>query len=430
MTLSDTQKPTRVRYWVAVMLFITVVINYLDRNNISTTVVAMKEEFGIGNVEMGWVLAGFGWTYALFQIPGGWLVDRMTPRVFYPILLVLWSLATLSMSWVGSVLGLIVLRALVGMLEAPSYSINNQVVSAWFPDKERAGAIGFFISAQFIGPAFLTGGLIWLESVYGWRSVFYITGAAGLIWGIIWWFVYRGPRESQLANRAEIEEIKAGGALVDFGAADRKMPAVLKLDDFITVFKYKKLWGVYLGQFAVTSSQYFFLLWFPTYLIEYRGLTDFRTGLYASIPFFGAFLGALCSGFLSDKMLRSGFSIGAARKTPIITGLLISSVVVLANYVESTELAVLFFTIALFGNGLASIGWSLISTVAPQKLIGLTGGTFNGISNLSGIVTPAVIGYLAANGNFAPGLVYIAVVALLGVCSYVFLIGKLEPVER
>ena len=429
MTSTGAQKPTHFRYWIAVMLFITVVINYLDRNNISTTVVAMKDEFGVGNVEMGWVLAGFGWTYALFQIPGGWLVDRMTPRVFYPILLVLWSLATLGMAFVSTIAGLFVLRALVGMLEAPSYSINNQVVSSWFPNKERAGAIGFFISAQFIGPAFLTGLLIWFEHTFGWRSVFYVIGAAGLAWGILWWYVYRGPRESKVANKAEIEEIKAGGALVDFGAADRKMPAKFKWDDIVTVFKYKKLWGVYLGQFAVTSSQYFFLLWFPTYLVEYRGLTDFKTGIYASIPFMGAFFGALCSGFLSDKMLRSGFSIGAARKTPIIAGLLISSIVVMANYVESTEIAIVFFTIALFGNGLASIGWSLISTVAPQRLIGLTGGTFNGISNLSGIVTPMVIGYLASGGNFAPGLVYIAVVALLGVCSYVFLIGKLESVE-
>ena len=313
MTLAGTSKPTRHRYWIAVMLFITVVINYLDRSNISTTVVAMKEEFGMDNGQMGLVLSAFGWTYALGQIPGGWLVDRMTPRVFYPILLVLWSLATLSMSFVGTMMGFFILRALVGALEAPSYSINNQVVSSWFPNKERASAVGFFISAQFIGPAFLTGLLFWLEANYGWRSVFYATGAIGLVWGILWYFIYRGPRESRAANQAEIDEIQAGGALVDFGAAHRKMPAVLRLDDFITVFKYKKLWGVYLGQFAITSSQYFFLTWFPTYLIEYRHLSNLKTGIYASIPFMGAFFGALCSGFVSDFMLRRGYSLSTAR---------------------------------------------------------------------------------------------------------------------
>jgi ACS family D-galactonate transporter-like MFS transporter len=430
MTLSGAQKPTRYRYFVAVMLFITVVINYLDRSNISTTVVAMKNEFGMDNGQMGLVLSAFGWTYALGQIPGGWLVDRMTPRVFYPILLILWSLATLSMSFVGTMASFFLLRALVGALEAPSYSVNNQVASSWFPNKERGSVVGFFISAQFIGPAFLTGLLFWLEANYGWRSVFYATGGIGLLWGILWGIIYRGPRESKMANQAEIEEIQAGGALVDFGAADRKMPAKFRWADIATVFKYKKLWGVYLGQFAITSSQYFFLTWFPTYLMEYRHLSNLKTGIYASIPFMGAFFGALCSGFVSDFMLRRGFSLSTARKAPIITGLLISSVIIVANYVESTEIAVLFFTIALFGNGLASIGWSLISSVAPQRLIGLTGGAFNGVSNLSGIVTPTIIGYLAVGGNFAPGLTYIAVVALLGVCSYLFLIGKLEPVEK
>jgi ACS family D-galactonate transporter-like MFS transporter len=101
----------------------------------------------------------------------------------------------------------------------------------------------------------------------------------------------------------------------------------------------------------------------------------------------------------------------------------------MANYVDSAGLAVFFFTLALFGNGLASIGWSLISSVAPRRLIGLTGGTFNGLSNLSGIVTPMIIGYLAENGNFAPGLLYIGCVALIGVFAYVTMIGKLEPVE-
>src|SRR6478609_8019501 len=207
MTLTGTQSPTRYRYYVALMLFITVVINYLDRNNISTTITAMKGEFGFNNEQIGIIGGAFGITYALFQIPGGWLVDRMTPRFFYPIILVLWSLATLAMGWVGTMLGFCVLRALVGALEAPSYSINNQVASSWFPNKERGSVVGFFISAQFIGPAFLTGLLIWLEHSYGWRSVFYVTGGAGLIWGILWYFVYRGPRESRLANAAEIEEI-------------------------------------------------------------------------------------------------------------------------------------------------------------------------------------------------------------------------------
>ncbi|MBV9548428.1 MAG: MFS transporter [Alphaproteobacteria bacterium] len=428
MKIDTAEKPTRVRYLMLAMMFVTVVINYLDRNNISTTVSAIKAEFGIDNARMGLILGAFGWTYALFQIPGGWLVDRMTPRLLLPIILILWSVATLSTSLASTVAAFFIIRLMVGLLEAPAYSIFNQVTTAWFPNRERATAVGTFISAQFLGPAFITGLLVLMVASFGWRSVFYVTGGAGVVWGIIWYLVYRGPRESKLANQAELNEIEAGGAILDFGRIGQSKTK-FTWADFLTVFKYRKLWGIYIGQFTVTSSQFFFFTWFPTYLAEYRHLSVLKTGIYASLPFAGAWAGALCSGFFSDALLKRGFTLGTARKTPIIMGLLISSTIVMANFVESPELAVVFFTISLFGNGLASIGWSLISSAAPRRLIGLTGGAFNGISNLSGIVTPIIIGYLAENGNFAPGLVYIGCVALVGVFAYVTMIGKLEPVE-
>jgi ACS family D-galactonate transporter-like MFS transporter len=428
MTTDAAQKPTRVRYLMLAMMFFTVVINYLDRNNLSTAVTGIKAEYGIDNAEMGYVLSAFGWAYALFQIPGGWLVDKMTPRVLLPVILVLWSLATISTSLASTVFAFFAIRLLVGLMEAPTYSVLNQVTTAWFPVRERATAVGTFISAQFLGPAFITGLLIMLASSHGWRSVFYVTGGAGVVWGILWYFLYRGPRESRLANQAELNEIEAGGAILDFGSKGQTTTK-FTWADFWTVLKYRKLWGIYIGQFTITTSQWFFFTWFPTYLREFRHLDVNTASAYSSLPFLGAFLGSLCSGFFSDALLKRGFTLGTARKTPIILGMLISSVIVMANYVDSAGVAVMFFTIAMFGNGLASIGWSLISSAAPKRLIGLTGGTFNGISNLSGIVTPMIIGVLAANGNFAPGMVYMACIALVGVFAYVFMIGKLEPVE-
>jgi ACS family D-galactonate transporter-like MFS transporter len=426
--MTITEKPTRSRYLVMLMLFVCVVITYLDRSNISITAPAMRHELGIDTVQMGWILSAFGWTYAFCQIPGGWLVDRIAPRFFYPALLILWSIATAMLGMVGSFVSLVCIRLLIGALEAPSYSINNMVVSSWFPDRERAGAIGFYTSGQFVGLAFLTPLLLILQDSHGWRAVFYTTGVGGIVWGLFWLWTYRTPRQSRIANAAEIAEIESGGALVDLGSgtiAKRK----LTLDDFKTVFKYRKLWGVYIGQFAVTSCQWFFLTWFPTYLIEFRHYSFVKSGLYASIPFLAAFLGVLTSGFVSDRILRRTDSLGWARKTPIITGLLLSSSIIGANFVEAPELVIGFMALAFFGNGMASIGWSLISSVAPRRLIGLTGGTFNFISNLSGITTPLVIGYLARDGNFAPGLIYVSVVAVLGALSYILIIGKLERVE-
>lgn len=428
MTDVLTEKPTRARYLVMLMLFVSVVVTFMDRSNLSITAPAMRTELGIDTVHMGWILSAFGWTYAFCQIPAGWLVDRIAPRFFYPAILILWSIATVMLGVVSSVISLICIRLLIGALEAPSYMINNMVVSSWFPDRERAGAIGFYTSGQFVGLAFLTPMLLLLQTHYGWRAVFYTTGVGGLVWGLIWLWAYRTPRESHRANAAEIAEIEAGGALTELGSTHKEKPK-LTLTDFGTVFKYRKLWGVYVGQFAVTSCQWFFLTWFPTYLIEFRHLSFVKTGLYASVPFLAAFVGVLLSGFVSDRILRRGYSLGVARKTPIIFGLLLSSSIIGANYVEAPELVIAFMALAFFGNGLASIGWSLISSVAPRRLIGLTGGTFNFISNLSGITTPLIIGYLAQGGNFAPGLTYIATVAVIGALAYILMIGKVERVE-
>lgn len=149
-------RPTRTRYLIMVMLFVTVVINYLDRSNLSVASTGIAKDPHLTTFQQGLMLSAFGWTYAAAQIPGGWLVDRVPPRVLYPAALVLWSLATCLMGVVGSFVGLFVLRLAVGAFEAPAYPINNKVVTAWFPERERAGAIGFYTSGQFVGLALLT----------------------------------------------------------------------------------------------------------------------------------------------------------------------------------------------------------------------------------------------------------------------------------
>jgi ACS family D-galactonate transporter-like MFS transporter len=427
MTNTVSQAPTQHRRIVMLMIFVCVAITFLDRGNISLTAPLMGKELGIDPWHMGLILSGFSWTYAAFQIPSGWLVDRIRPRYFYPAILILWSVATAFLGLVGTFISLFLLRLVIGALEAPSYPINNQVVTSWFPDRERAGAIGFYTSAQFIGLAFLQPLLLNLEAAHGWRSVFFTTGFGGMVWGLVWWLFYRNPRESR-ANKAEVELIESGGGMVDLGAA-AKQKRPFRWDDLFTVIKYRKLWGVYVGQFAVTSCQWFFMTWFPSYLIDYRHLSVHKTPLYVALPFVAAFVGVQLSGFVSDRLLRSGGSLGLARKTPIIIGLLLSASIIGANFVDSIEWVIAFMALAFFGNGMASIGWSLISHVAPRHLIGLTGGTFNCISNISGITTPIVFGFLAQHGHIALGFVYVATIAVMGALSYIFVIGKVERVE-
>lgn len=427
--LQSAQRPTRSRYLIMVMLFITVVINYLDRSNLSIAAPALKDEFGLDTVHEGLILSAFGWTYAAMQIPGGWLVDRVSPRVLYAAALILWSAATFFMGFAGSFVILFVLRLTVGALEAPAYPINNRVVTTWFPEKERATAIGFYTSGQFVGLAFLTPVLAWLQHHYGWHMVFVSTGLLGIVWGVLWYMIYREPRQFKGANAAEIELIQKGGGVVDLDKRVTEKKAPFSWNDLGLVMSQRKLWGVYLGQFCLTSTLWFFLTWFPTYLVKYRGMDFIKSGFLASVPFLAAFVGVLCSGVLSDFLIRRGATVGLARKLPIILGLLISTSMIGANFTDSTPWVIFFLALAFFGNGLASITWSLVSALAPVRLLGLTGGVFNFVGNLSSICTPIVIGFLVSKDNFAPAIVYVSSLALLGALSYILLVGKVERIE-
>lgn len=427
--LQSAQRPTRSRYLIMVMLFITVVINYLDRSNLSIAAPALKDEFGLDTVHEGLILSAFGWTYAAMQIPGGWLVDRVSPRVLYAAALILWSAATFFMGFAGSFVILFVLRLAVGALEAPAYPINNRVVTTWFPEKERATAIGFYTSGQFVGLAFLTPVLAWLQHHYGWHMVFVSTGLLGIVWGVLWYLIYREPRQFKGANAAEIELIQKGGGVVDLDKRVTEKKAPFNWNDLGLVMSQRKLWGVYLGQFCLTSTLWFFLTWFPTYLVKYRGMDFIKSGFLASVPFLAAFIGVLCSGVLSDFLVRRGTTVGLARKLPIILGLLISTSMIGANFTDSTPWVIFFLALAFFGNGLASITWSLVSALAPVRLLGLTGGVFNFVGNLSSICTPIVIGFLVSKDSFAPAIVYVSSLALLGALSYILLVGKVERIE-
>ncbi|MEK7982300.1 MFS transporter, partial [Burkholderia contaminans] len=348
---AQTITPSRKRLLILALLFVTVVINYLDRSNLSIAAPALFKELNIDPVRAGLVFSAFGWTYALMQIPGGWLVDKVSPRVLYAGALALWSAATLLLGFAGSFVGLIVLRLAVGALEAPAYPINNRVVTTWFPTRERASAIGGYTSGQFVGLAFLTPVLAWLQVHLGWHMVFVATGLAGIVWAAIWYAVYREPRAFRGVNAAEIALIRDGGGLVDLedrvAARTERAPSTWR--DLGVVLGRRKLWGIYLGQFALNSTLWFFLTWFPTYLVKYRGMDFIKSGFLASLPFLAAFVGVLCSGVLSDWLMRRGASQGFARKLPIISGLLISTCIIGANYVTSTGWVIAFMTIAFFG---------------------------------------------------------------------------------
>lgn len=421
-------KPTRRRYITLLMIFITVVICYVDRANLAVASAHIQEEFGITKAQMGYVFSAFAWLYTLCQIPGGWFLDRVGSRLTYFIAIFGWSVATLLQGFATGLLSLIGLRAITGIFEAPAFPTNNRLVTSWFPEQERASAVGFYTSGQFVGLAFLTPLLIWIQELLSWHWVFIITGGIGIIWSFIWIKFYQAPSQSRGINKAELDYIREGGAMVDGDApSEKKARTKLTAADWKLVF-HRKLCGVYLGQFAVTSTLWFFLTWFPNYLTQEKHIAALTAGFMTTVPFLAAFVGVILSGIVADRLVRNGRSLGFARKTPIICGLLISTCIMGANYTNDPIWIMTLMAIAFFGNGFASITWSLVSSLAPVRLIGLTGGMFNFVGGLGGITVPLVVGYLAQDYGFAPALVYISAVALIGALSYILLVGDVKRV--
>ncbi|PHM60160.1 MFS transporter [Xenorhabdus ishibashii] len=429
MNISETTtKIGRRRYLTLIMIFITVVICYVDRANLAVASADIQKEFAITKTEMGYIFSAFSWLYTLCQIPGGWFLDRVGSRLTYFIAILGWSVATLLQGFAIGLMSLIGLRSIIGIFEAPTFPTNNRMVTSWFPEHERASAVGFYTSGQFVGLAFLTPLLMWIQVLISWHWVFFLTGGIGIIWSFIWIKIYRRPRLTKNMSHAELEYIRSGGGLIDDDSpAKRAEQPSLTIADWKLMF-HRKLVGVYLGQFAVASTLWFFLTWFPNYLIQEKGITALKAGFMTTVPFLAAFLGVLLSGWLADKMVRKGFSLGAARKTPIICGLIISACIMGANYTNNPIWVMVLMALAFFGNGFASITWSLVSSLAPIRLIGLTGGIFNFAGGLGGISMPLVIGYLAQSYGFSPALVYISVVTLIGALSYIFLVGEVKRV--
>jgi len=404
-----------------------VVINYLDRANLSIAAPLLARDLALDSVKMGLVFSAFGWSYVLCQVPGGWLVDRVHPRKLYAVLIALWSVATVLLGFTAGLAMLFALRLAIGAMEAPSFPINNRVVTTWFPESERATAISFYTSGQFVGLAFLTPVLMFLQIRFGWRSLFIIVGLVGLVWAAIWYAIYRGPLAHRGTNSAEIELIRSGGGQVDLSeprAAGTER--ALNAGDLGQVLSKSKLWGLYIGQYSAVSMQWFFMTWFPIYLVRYRGFSLQQAGWLGSLPFLGAFSGVLCSGMVSDFLVRRGFSLSIARKTPMVTGLLLSTSIVGANYVRTPAWIVAIMALAFFGNGVASISWSLVSAIAPRRLIGLTGGVFNLMGNISSISVPVIVGALVRGGDFSLALAFISAMGLTGALSYILVIGKIE----
>ncbi|WP_175772825.1 MFS transporter [Paraburkholderia phenazinium] len=442
---------TKVRYRILGLLAVGTMINYLDRTVLGIAAPQLTKELGINAALMGLMFSVFSWSYVASQIPGGLFLDRFGSKVTYFLSMTFWSLCTLAQGLVHGIAPLFAFRLGLGVAESPCFPTNSRVVATWFPQNERAMATGTYTVGEYIGLAFFSPFLFALMGAFGWRSLFYVVGGVGLVFGVIWWFSYREPRDHPAANAAELDYIEAGGGLThrkqkagavhtggvhtgDSHASEATSNTKPKSSGFEwrtigQLLKHRQLTGICLGQFAGNSTLVFFLTWFPTYLATERHMAWLKIGFFAIMPFIAASIGVMFGGTFSDWLLRRGVSANVARKLPIIAGLLLASTIILANYVESNVTVIVILSVAFFAQGMAALGWTLVSDIAPDGLLGVTGGIFNFAANLAGIITPLAVGLIVAwTGSFVGALVFIGVIALIGALSYIFVVGDIKRI--
>lgn len=407
------------------MAFSATAINYIDRANLGVAAPYIAKDLNLSPEATGALLGAFFWTYAAFQLPSGWFIDKVGARLAYAVAVVWWSLFTAAAALARGFSGLFGMRLLLGVGEAPAYPANAKIVSEWFPRGERALATSIFDSGNRVGTALSLPIVSAIIAQFGWRMSFVITGALGIVWTFFWLKIYRPPAEHPSITPEERAYIEADQPpRTEAGAGE-----TVRWRD---LFKYRTIWGMMLGFFCLNFVIYFFSTWFPTYLVKARGFDLKKMGFIGMIPALVAVFGGYLGGYVSDRLVRSGMRLSLARKIPLVGGMFLSSSIGLSVLVESTAAAIALMSLSYASLAFAAASiWALPADVAPTRdHVGSIGGIQNFASNLAGVCITTFVGVmLSRTGGFVVPLVVAGGFSLLGAFSYLVIVPEIKPLE-
>ena len=390
---------------VVVLLAISAFINYVDRGNLSIAAPMLKDELGISAAKLGVLLSAFFWTYACSQLFSGWLVDRFNVNWVFAAGFILWSAATAMTGIVQAFSALLVLRLLLGMSESVAYPSYSKIIALNFSEEHRGFANSMISAGLVLGPGFgmFFGGL--LMARFGWRPFFIVLGLASMLWIVPWWMWMPKKHQATLTD--------------SIGA-----PSVFEF------LRLRSAWGTCAALFCGNYVSYFLITWLPYYLVRERHFSmDNMAKLGGTAYFLGACF-SMFSGWLSDRWIATGATPSLVRKTFTGGGLALSGIFIGLAAVSGTNYCAVALILGVIFHGVsASNIWAITQTLAGPKAAGRWTGFQNFIGNLAGVVAPALTGFvLERTGQFYWAFEITTGVALVGMASWVFLIGPVEPV--
>jgi MFS family permease len=399
------------RGWIYVLLLALVTINYMDRSALGVVAQAVRGEFKLSPVQMGYLFSSFLWTYALCVLPVGILLDRFSARNINSTGIALWSLVMAATAAVSSFTGLMTTRLLMGAFEATSIPSSGRIVREWMPARERGVANVFWSAGSFVGPAIGAVITASIASAYGWRGAFVVLGALGFVWlicNLIWFDRPEKVKWLSDDERRKILTERSAGSPDEIGTPG-SAGVVLEL------LRSPSMWGAMIAQAAGIYALYLLLFWLPSYLQETKHLTIMKTGLYTAVPWAIAVPVSIVIGIVSDRVLASHTLLAGGRRGMVILCVLLAAVMVFVPFTDNTSLILALFALSLSGiNAAISLNVTLVTDLVHRvrdvgKAISLT--ILAG--NVCGLLAPIVTGYVVAGLHSYDWALWIAGILLV-----------------
>ena len=399
---------------MALVLGTGVLVSYFDRVNLSVAHAGLRDTFGVSDVVYGYLLSSYSWTYAAMQLPSGSLLDRWGVRRVLLVAILLWALASGLAAIAPSILLLFAARFLLGIGEAPTFPGSAKAVGLWFPEEERGMPTATFDAAAKLSVGLGTPilGLVMIR--YGLRANFGTTAVLSLAYAVLFALVYRDPRlnEGYLAVTAP--------------------STIFRKVRMLDLLKERKVWGLALGSGAYNYCFYLLLTWLPVYLESGVRMSEHSAVLLAGVPWIVAAAADLAiGGYLVDRLIRGGHNPDTVRRTVLVGGTALGLFIFAPAFLHDSRVILACLTLALSGlSAAAPVVWTVPALLAPPGGTGRLGSIMNLANTLAAITAPVATGYLhASTHSFTPAFEVAGLVLLIGIASYVFLLGRLARLE-
>jgi len=419
-------KRSHIRWYVLLLISLMYMITYMDRSNISIAAPAIAKEFGFNKTEIALVFSAFAWAYAAGQVPGGWLADFFGPKRVLLVIVPFWSLMTAATAWASGATSLFVVRFAFGLGEAGAFPTASRAMQLWFPKSERGFVQGMTHCFSRLAIAITPLVAVVIMNAWGWRWIFYIFALLGIAWSLVFFYFYRNrPEDEARVNAAELAHIR--------GTANGEIsPVATRLRSDVpwrAIFTSPNMWFIAAAYGCFFYGAYFYVSWFPTYLLEFRHLSLSSVGYLASLPLISAMLGDLAGGLLTDHVLRKTGNLRLARRVVAAPGLLLAALLLIpAGTTDSAITAVLCLTASNFFLELVlGPAWAV-----PMDVGGTSSGTVTAVMNMVGAIgasiSPLVFGLLVERGSWVAPFYVTAGVLAAGSLIWIFLIDPEKSV--